>query len=60
MAHSGMLLFSHSDTPGVASFLEPSSSTSLEESTTPSEVISRETSIVSSYVTNGKPSISYS
>ena len=60
MAHPGMLLFAHSDTPSVAASLEPSSSTSLEESTTPSEVISKVTIIVSSDVTNGKPSISSS
>ena len=60
MAPSGMPLFDHSDTPSVADSLEPSSSTSLEESTTPSEVISRDTSIVSSYVTYRKPYTFYS
>ena len=57
IAHSGMLLFAQLDTPSVAVSLEQSSSTSLEESTTPSGVISREPSIVLSDVTNGKPSI---
>ena len=57
MAPSYMLSLAHSDTPSVAAYLEPSSSTSLEEPEAPITVISKEPSDLLLDVPSGKHSI---